>query len=182
MVITIEFLSAEVIREAAGRVASSVLPDELAETLPVVTRTDEGVRAIVLFYRVSGPPGRGRPGLPSHVMLLEPRTGEVIRFLPMAPDDQHRYVGLAPMPGVRPDMSDMHGFLARRRRFLALSAGVWEAFEQRSPSRDAAIRPEVQEYYGIFEMITPEAVAPYYVTAAKDFFDWVRGLAGVVAG
>jgi hypothetical protein len=172
------FLSMDAIREAAGRAASKVLPDEIGETMPVVTRTDDGVRAIVLYFRVLGRRPNTRPTLPTHAMLLDPATAQVTSFRAVQPEEIGIVPPLDPVPGVRVDMSDMKAYLARRKRFFELSPGVWAAFAQGATNADTATDADVKEYWDLFRQLVNEPVAPYYTSAAKDFFDWVRAVAG----
>ena len=172
------FLSMNQLREAAGRTAQAVLPDEIGETLPVVTRTPEGVRALVLYYRIIGPPRRGTPSLPTHAMYLDPSTGTVTSFRAVNPEDIGIRPPLDPVPGVHVDMSDMNAFLARRARFFEISPDVWAAFAQGGASVDATTAETVKEYWDLFRQVVNAPVAPYYTYAAKDFFDWVRAVAG----
>ena len=170
------------LREAAGRTASKVLPDEVGETYPVVTRTQgapaDGVLALVLYYDVLGQRPHTRPSLPTHAMLLDPSTGNVISFRAVKPEDIGVRPPLDPVPGVNVDMSDMKAFLARRARFFDLSPEVWAAFAQGGSSVDAATAEKAKEYWDLFRQVVHESVAPYYPSAARDFFDWVRAAAG----
>lgn len=172
------FLPAEEIRVIAGKAASAVLPDEVAETLPVVTNTEHGVRVLVLYYRILGRPPQGRPTLPTHAMLIDGRSGKVERFWALAPGELGLTPPLAKVAGAAADMSNINTFIDRRNRFLELSPDVWLAFEARSASTDAATRAKVEEYWQLFKQITQPDIAAYYTHAAKDFFDWVRAVAG----
>ncbi len=172
------FASMDQVREAAGRAASAVLPDEAAETMPVVTGTADGVRVLVLFYRMIGPPRRGTPTLPTHAMWLDPVTAKVVRFAKITPDEVGLRAPLPPVPGVNADMSDMNVFLDRRARFFAISPDVWEAFAQGAAAPSGEAAGLVTEYWDLFKTLVHPDIAPYYVGAAKDFFDWVRAIAG----
>lgn len=171
------FASIDRVREAAGRAASAVLPDEIAETMPVATKTPDGAVVLVLFYRMVGPPPRGTPTLPTHAMHLDPASAKVLRFWKVTPDEIGLRGRLPPVPGVDCDMSNMDAFLDRRARFFAISPDVWEAFAKGgAPSgEDASL---VREYWALFSQLVHPTIAPYYTGAAKDFFDWVRAAAG----
>lgn len=176
------FLSMNQLREAAGRTSSKVLPDEVAETFPVVTRAygdrGAGALALVLYYRMVGPPPNGTPTLPTHAMLLDPVTGAVVSFKAVQPEDVGVRPPLDPVPGVHADMSDMTAYLARRRRFFEISPDVWLAFARGGASVDATTAAKVREYWDLFRQVVHESIAPYYTHAARDFFDWVRAVAG----
>lgn len=172
------FVSMDQVREAAGRASSAVLPDEVGETMPVATRKQDGVQLLVLYFRVVGPPMRGKPTLPTHAMLLDPRTAKVIRFWKITPDELGLHAPLAPVPGVAADMSDMPAFLDRRARFFAISPAVWEAFDENASAPSGEAAAQVKEYWDLFRTIVQPDVAPFYTGAAKDFFDWVRAIAG----
>lgn len=166
------------IREAAGRAAAAVLPDEVAETHPVATRTDDGVRALVLYYRMVGPIPHGKPTLPTHAMWLDPKTANVVRFAAVTPEELGLRPPLDPVPGASADMSDILKYIAKRDRFFELSPGVWEAFDRSATSADTATDDDVKEYWSLFLQLVHPEIAPYYTGAAKDFFDWVRSVAG----
>lgn len=172
------FVSMDQVREAAGRAASAVLPDEVGDTMPVATRRPDGVQLLVLYHRVVGPPMRGKPTLPTHAMLLDPRTAKVVRFWKVTPDELGLRAPLAPVPGVGADMTDMPAFLDRRARFFAISPDVWEAFEQNASAPSGETAAQVKEYWELFRTLVSADLAPHYVGAAKDFFDWVRAIAG----
>ena len=69
-------------------------------------------------------------------------------------------------------------YLARRRRFFEISPDVWLAFARGGASVDAPTAAKVREYWDLFRQVVHESIAPYYTYAAKDFFDWVRAVAG----
>lgn len=172
------YLPMDRIRVAAGKAAASVLPDEVAETMPVAARTADGVRALQLFYRMVGPIPHGKPTLPTHAMWLDPKTAAVVRFAAVTPEELGLHPPLDPVPGVNCDMSDIPAYLAKRGRFFDLSPGVWEAFERSATSADTATDADVKEYWGLFLQLVHPEIAPYYTGAAKDFFDWARAIAG----
>lgn len=172
------FLPAEKLREVAGRAASAALPDEVNETLPVATRGKGGVEALVLFYKIVGPPGRGKPALPSHAMRIDPRTGNVLRFWAATPRELGLGGALPSVPGAGMLPDDVTDFLDARDRFLAISPDVWAAFEAGSTSVDAATQDLVSEYYALFLRITRAPIAPFYVGGAADFFAWIRAVLG----
>lgn len=172
------FLPAGRLREVAGRAASTVLPDEVNETLPFATRGAGGVEALVLFYKVTGPRGKTRVELPSHAMRIDPRTGVVLRFWACDPADLGLVPPLPPVPGAGALPDAVTDFLDMRDRFLAISADVWEAFEAGGTSVSAATRDLVAEYFDLFLKITRASVAPFYVGAAQDFFGWIRAVLG----
>lgn len=172
------FLPMDRIREAAGRAASAVLPDEAGETIPVVTRVDGQVLAMVLYYRTVGRRPHTTPTLPTHVMYLDPATAKIVSFRAIQPEDIGLRPPLDPVPGMNVDMSDMPAYLLRRARFFEISPDVWEAFAQGGSSVDAATTAKVTEYWDLFRQVITGGVAPYYTAAAKDFFDWVRAVAG----
>ncbi|MEZ4312216.1 MAG: hypothetical protein R3F14_29660 [Polyangiaceae bacterium] len=174
----VTLLPAQRMREVAGRAASTVLPDEIDETLPVATRGESGVEVIVLFYAVKGPQSRPTVMLPSHAIRIDPRTGSVLRFWPCDPAELGLSGKLTPVPGAGALPADVNDFLAARDRFLAISPDVWEAFEKGDTKVDQPTRDLVAEYYDLFLKITRAPVAPFYVGAARDFFDWIAAVVG----
>jgi hypothetical protein len=171
------FLSMDQLREVAGRTASKVLPTETGTTLPVITRSEGALRALVLYYPIEGRPPHGRPSLPSHAMFLDPTAGTVVSFRAIKPEEIGIRPPLTPVAGVHVDMSDMNAFLARRKRFFDISPSLWSAFEKGGKA-DAKAAGLAKEYWDLFRQVVNESTAPYYTSAAKDFFDWVHAAAG----
>lgn len=170
------YLSVEKLREAAGRAASAVLPDEAAETLPVVTRTEHhGLSVLIMFFKMSGrPPAPPTVSPPTHAVWLDPRTGKVQRFRACKPEDLGLTEPLPKVPGAGEGIMDgMEKFLERRDRFFELSPLVWAAFESDVVTLDEDMRETVAEYYALFLQIVIPEVAPFYTGGAADFFAWI---------
>jgi hypothetical protein len=169
------FLPAERIRELAGAAASKALPDELAETLPVPIRVNGVVELLIMFYRETGPPGQRTVNPPDYAMRLDPFTGKVIRLWSCEPED----LGIVDPNafvegvGVRPAMG-WKEFTTMRKRFLAISPLVWQAWAGGSAGNDPATRELAREYRDLFRAITVGRVAPFYVQAAAPFFSWLN--------
>lgn len=171
-------LPASKFRAAAGRAASTVLPDEVSETLPIATKVEGELRVLVLFYKVLGRRGATRVELPSHAMHLDPRTGVVLRFWACDPTELGLSTPLAQVPGAGALPDDVTDFLDLRDRFFDISPTVWEAFEAGGSQVSAPTRDLVHEYFDLFLRITRPSVAPFYAGAARDFFDWIRAVLG----
>jgi hypothetical protein len=179
MTVPSKFLPAREIQEHAGAAASTMLPDEVAETFPVPVRAGDGVALLILFYRELGPPARRVVYPPDHAMHVDPATGKVIRFWATTPEELGIQQPSTPVPGAGVDpRMPVDELIALRKRFLDISADVWRAFAQGGGQPpDAAVRPLVKEYHEIFLRLTKREVAPFYVGAAPDFFSWVRSAA-----
>ncbi|MEZ5352925.1 MAG: hypothetical protein R2762_09845 [Bryobacteraceae bacterium] len=174
-------LSAESIREIAGRTAAANLPDEVAETLPVITAAGGSPRVRIVFYNETGPPNARKVHLPHHLIEIHPVTGNVLRFAKVRP----REVGVADppvrVPGVDYDDSlTVDEYIRIEDRFLAISPAVWRLFldHANQPSANEESVKLVREYWDLFARSTPWEVAPFYIGAAPDFFSWVRATAG----
>lgn len=172
------FLPVEKLREAAGRAASAVLSDETAETLPVVTRTEHGLSALIMYFAMSGrPPAPPTVKPPSHAMWLDPRTAKVQRFWACKPEDLGLTDPLPKIPGAGDGIMDgMDKFMARRARFFELSPAVWSAFDSGATTLDEPAREQVAEYYALFLQIVIAPVAPFYTGGAADFFTWIAAV------
>jgi hypothetical protein len=179
MTVPSKFLSAQEIQEHAGAAASTVLPDEVAETFPVPVRAGDGVALLILFYRELGPPALRVVNPPDHAMRVDPATGKVIRFWAATPEELGIQQPITPVPGAGVDpRMPVDQLMASRKRFLDISADVWRAFAQSGGAPpDSATRPLVKEYYDLFLHLTKKEVAPFYVGGAPDFFSWVRSAA-----
>ncbi len=169
-------LSAQEIQKLAGAVSSRALPDEIAETLPVVQKTRGGPVVLVLYYSETGRPNHRTVHLPDHAMQLDPYSGKVLRFWSCNPEDLGIESPLKPVAGAGiPNGMTSGDFFLKRQRFLEISPTVWEAFV--SGTTDAQTAAVVQEYWHLFLEITKSEVAPFYVSASPEFFKWVRRLA-----
>lgn len=172
------YLSVEKLREAAGRAASAVLPDEAAETLPVVTKAEHGLSVLIMFFKMSGrPPAPPTVSPPTHAVWLDPRTGKVQRFRACKPEDLGLTEPLPKVPGAGDGIMDgMEKFMERRARFFELSPLVWAAFEDGSTAVSEVARETVAEYYALFLQIVIPEVAPFYTGGAADFFAWIAAV------
>jgi hypothetical protein len=170
-----QFKSAQDLRREAGAVSAGVLPDEAAETLPVLHREGGRLTILILYYRESGPPNRRVVRPPDHVMYLDPVSGKVIRFSACRPEDLGIERSMKPVAGagIRPGMTSQE-FYQKRERFLDISPQVWHAFASGSSQFEASTQGVLGEYYHLFLEITKAEVAPYYVAAAPDFFGWIQ--------
>jgi hypothetical protein len=170
-----QFRPAAEIVEIAGRFSSSTLVDEFADTLPVPVLRDGKVRLLILYFLAGGPPGKRVFAQPGHAMLLDPASGRVLRFWPCKPEE----VGIGPHPapvegaGIDPQM-DRDTYIRVSDRLLAISPRVWELFAAGRVPREAGDRALVREYWSRLFSITPAEVAPFYTSAAPDFFRWVK--------
>ncbi|MEZ6138325.1 MAG: hypothetical protein R3C53_25865 [Pirellulaceae bacterium] len=159
----------------AGRVAASSLPDEVAETLPIPRRTEDEFALIIMHYSESGPPGKREVGLPHHATLINPQTAEVEKFWKCSPEELGIQGQLPKIDGVGidPEMTSMQ-FVEKRKRFLEISANVWEAYFRRNEKPNAATKVVIAEYVELFGNITKQEVAPFYIAASPDFFRWLQ--------
>jgi len=169
------FLPVEKLREAAGRVAGAVLPDEMAETLPVVTKTEHGLSVLLMYFKMTGrPPAPPTVSPPAHAMWLDPRTAKVQRFWACKPEELGLTDPLPEVPGAGEGILDgMPKFMERRARFFELSPEVWALFEAAPTQLDEDDRDKVAEYYALFLQIVIRDVAPFYTRGAADFFQWI---------
>lgn len=171
-------LPAERIREIAGQVAAASLPDEVAETLPVITEANGGPHALIIFYRETGKPNRRTVHPPDHFISIHPVTGAVLRFAKTSPRELGIHIPPQPVAGVGldPKMTTAD-FIAQQDRFLEISPSVWRLFLNRSHARlSEESRALVREYWNLFAHITKAEVAPFYAGAAPDFFDWIHSV------
>jgi hypothetical protein len=171
------FVPAQEIRRIAGRMSGAVLPDEDADTLPVPIRTDKGVALLVMYYRESGPPDQREVDLPHYAMHLDGETGKVLRFFACAPKELGIAPPLSPVPGADVDPAmDGLAFFHTRERLLDLSPALWAALAS-DAEVDASTAEAAKEYLAIFLRITKAEVAPFYLAAAPDFFEWLHSAA-----
>jgi len=172
-------IGADKVREIVGRAAAASLPDEVAETKPMITATSPGPRLVVVFYNETGPPHARKVGLPHHLIEVHPVTGQVLRFAKCRPAELGISTPPAPVPGVDFDKSlPIEEQMKLSSRFFSISAQVWGLFLHRaSRPLDEPGTQLVREYWHIFAHTTKKEIAPYYVGAAPDFFAWLRATA-----
>lgn len=169
------FKPASEICVSAGRVAAAALPDEVAETLPIPRLKDGQFALLIMHYNESGPPGKRVVGLPHHATLINPQNAKVEEFWKCSPEELGIKGQLSKIDGVGidPAMTSMQ-FVEKRKRFLEISAPVWEAYFRRDQKPDAATRLVIAEYVDLFGKITKAEVAPFYHAASPDFFRWLK--------
>jgi hypothetical protein len=171
------FMSAQEIREIAGRTAAAVLPDEVAETMPVPRRKNDNVVLLIMYYTETGPPNKREVGLPHHAMELNPSSGDVLRFWACSPEELGIEPPLSPVEGADiPQGMTSDEFVEKRQEFLDISSRVWEAYYHGDTQVSGPTADLVKRYYALFLEITKKEVAPYYVAAAGDFFNWVKSV------
>lgn len=161
------------IRRIAGAAASRALPDEIAETLPVPVRGGDGIVLVILYYPETGSPDDRTVHPPTHAMHLDPRTGGVLRFWRVTPEELGiRRFNLVPGAGIPRGMT-VDELISRRERVLDMSPRVWEAFSAGDDRPSAESRMLLGAYRDDFLAITKVEVAPFYVSAAPEFFNWL---------
>jgi hypothetical protein len=170
------YKSAHELRRIVGSVAGAVLPDEIAQTLPIPKKSKSALVIQVLFYREGGPPGNRKVSLPHYAMYLDPVTGKVLRFWAIRPQEMGISEPLQAVPGAGIDPPNMTGmeFFHLRERLLDISAEVWEAYASGKTDFDESKGALIREYRSIFLRITKKEVAPFYVMSSPDFFEWLR--------
>lgn len=176
---TSPYLPARELRDIAGKTSAPLLPLETAVMWPVATRANGPLEALVVYYDETGPRTHRTVHPPHHAMRLDPVTGKVLHFGATTPErlGLRRPFTAVPGVGIDPKMT-VPEFIAKRDRFLDISADVWSSFAAGTPSGGAATATLAAEYWDLFSRITKAEVAPFYAGAAKDFFDWVRAAAG----
>jgi len=179
---TTPFQPAHELQRIAGKTSGAVLPDEDADTLPIPVKVDGDVLILIMYYRERGRPGQRVVSPPHYAMHLDGRTGQVLKFWAVVPEDLGIHdpdavvegVGIA--PGMSPD-----DFFKKRERLLAISPDVWSAYARGAAPTDPAARPLASEYWTLFAQITKREVAPFYFQASPDFFHWVRAAGSAAA-
>ena len=171
----IRFKSAHELREIQGATASAVLPVEVAYTLPFPKKTEAGIMVEVLFYNEKGPPGQRVVSLPHYAMHLDPKTGIILRFWAIRPEEMGIVEPLTPVPGagIDPNLTSDEFFILRQR-FLDISNVVWEAYASGKSEFEASAKAIIKEYETLFLRITKREVAPFYVASSPHFFNWLR--------
>lgn len=176
---TLTLLPVPELRDLAGRAAAALLPIETAAMVPIPRKTDTGLEALVVYYEETGPRLQRKVHPPSHALRLDATTGQLLHFGPTTPERLGIKRPLVPVPGARiaPGMTGAE-FADKRDRLLEISRDVWLAFAAGSSSVDPVTAELVREYVDLFLQITKPEVAPFYLGAARDFFSFLRSIAG----
>jgi hypothetical protein len=165
--------SARELLEIAGATSSQVLPDEIAETLPMASKSAHNLYVIILYYREI--PRKELIYPPHYMMILDAVLGKVVRFEPCTPDSigVKKPVGIPEEGyGLDPNMSARE-FWEKTDRFLDLSKTIWQIYISDNMKMDSQTKNIIKEYYSIFEKIAKKPLLPYYHAIASDFLDWL---------
>ena len=173
-----EINSAQEIKTQAGKAASTVVPDEAAETIPVPKRLGEKFVIQILYYRQVGSPGKRKELPPEYCMLLDPESGKVIRFwrCTLAEIGLDEGTPTVAGAGIKSGMTTEE-FTMKEERLLAISQPVWIAFFHGGVPNAADTRALVREYRQLFLQTTNEGEAGFTVAAAAEFFQWLDTVA-----
>lgn len=179
MPIPSHIMTAADIKDIAGQTASSVLPDEAAETVPVPVRIGNGFAIQILFYREFGAPGTRRVQPPDHCMWVHPESGKVLRFWACKPAEIGLENGVPVIPGAgTPQGMTAESYATKEERLLAISSSVWSAFLEGKTPIDPDRSQLAREYRRLFLETTKAEVAGFTVAAASDFFHWLDAFGG----
>jgi hypothetical protein len=168
--------STEELLQIAGATASKVLETETARSLPLATKSFLNLRIVVLYYRESVIPGEEIVYPPHYIMVLDARSGKIIRFEPCTPRDLgvNKREGVPEQGfGLDPNMSPDE-FWGRIDRFLEISPIIWQAFDSGKRKFNPKTTGFIKEYYSIFWKILKKPLLPYYSAVAKDFLKWLE--------
>lgn len=163
----------DAIKDAAGRVASRVLPDEVAETFPLPLKSNGRDYFQILYYREAGPPGKRIVHAPHYCMRLDAYTAEVVRFWNCTPDEIG--IGHAPPfdpPGIREGMT-AEEFVEKDEQLASLSPHVARLFFDESTDLDLRSIATVKEYFELLLEINSKDQATFMINASPDFFSWL---------
>lgn len=173
----IPFKSAHELRKLQTAASTGIVPREMAYTLPVPKKTESGMVIVVLYYYETGPMNHRTVHMPERAMLMNPVSGEVLRFDAIRPADVGIREPLTPVPGagITPGMTGDEYF-AFRQRFLDISAQVWEAYDSGKTEFNATTKAILREYESLFLCITKKEIAPFYVMTSPQFFKWLKNI------
>jgi hypothetical protein len=108
-------------------------------------------------------------------MILDPVTGAVLRFWACQPAELGITSPLKELPGagIDPNMTG-NEFFVLRRRFLDISATVWQAYASGTTKFEPELEPLITEYWHLFLRITKKDVAPFYLMSSPDYIYWLQ--------
>jgi hypothetical protein len=160
--------------ESAGRAASAVLPDEVANTFPVPVLLGGRGLLQILYYRETGSPGQRIIHNPHYCMRLDPYTAQVVRFWPCEPHEIGGDEVPVVVPPGMPERLTVEDFIKKQRRLASLSPEVIELYFDNVEQLDLPAVASVKEYYDLFFATHGKKQATFVVNAAPDFFRWLQ--------
>lgn len=114
---------------------------------------------------------------PGHISHLDAETGELSAFRAITP----RELGQPHQPLQEIGIYDMYHGVSSAEEFLAARARLYACYDLLLPHAFGArvlLPSEVElaraEFPRLFERVTEEGLLPYYMSAGKAFFGWLR--------
>jgi hypothetical protein len=148
------------------------------ETFPIPVRLGSRVVLLVMYYKIQGPRGDCRIDPPHHAMHMDGETGRVLRFWPTKPEELGIHGPLKPVPGLGgKEMDPVPEQLEKYAFRDAHSPEVWAAYAAGRTDVDPATAAMVKQYRDTFFALTMDRVAPLYLAASPDYFQWLNTVA-----
>lgn len=160
----------------ALRKVSSAIPMSRHQSF-VVPSVRDGRLKVLFMYCPAGPSPKGREILaPEYLETVDAITGrldELVTVTPRSlgqPGEINDVLGYVPMPaGMTPDR-----YMERRSRMLACMDRLVKPFFAGRRDLDEEQRRAAVEFRSLWAALSESALAPYYESVGKPWFEWVR--------
>jgi len=170
-------MTIEALYQEARIRASSVVPDEARQSLPIPVLRNNKLQVDFLFAPnfLSATTGE-MLYTPSHQISFDVESGALLELRKVSP----AYYGINQQAGQEigmmalPDGMDASQFLAHRQRLLVLCDTLFDAF-RRNDSSDAS-KDLAIEYRRLFSYVSEPPLHVYYKARGQEFFQWMENL------
>ena len=157
--------------------ASSVVPDEARQSLPIPVMRNSRLQVDYLFApnQLSAVTGE-MLFTPTWQISFDWKNGDLLELQKVSP----AYYGIHQEAGQEigrmslPEGMDAMEFLARRKRLLELCDHLFDAFA--SGDTAPTNKEQAREYRSLFNDVSEPPLLPYYESRGREFFQWIDKL------
>lgn len=170
----------ERLSQLALRYVSAAVPVSKHQSFPFPAVKD-GRLKVCFLYCSSGPSPKGKELLaPDYLETVDGLTARLDDFVTVTPQSLavprvaiSQVIGYVPLPaGLTLDE-----YSERRSRMLGCMDRLVRAFFAGRKDLDEGERKAAAEFRSLWAVLSEAALAPYYESAGKPWFDWVRRVA-----
>ncbi len=163
----------------ALRKVSSAIPMSRHQSFAIPAVKD-GRLKVMFLYCPAGPSPKGKEILaPDYLETVDALTGRLDDFVTVTPrslgqpGEINDVIGYVPMPpGMTPDQ-----YMERRSRMLACMDRLVRPFFAGRKDLDVDQRRAAAEFRSLWETLSESALAPYYGSVGRPWFEWVGRVA-----
>ena len=170
-------MTIEALYQEARIKASSVVPDETRQSLPIAVLRNNRLQVDFMFAPNVLSATTGEMLFPPAWQIsFDVQSGELLELRKVNPAYYgiHQEADQEIGPMVLPQGIDATQFLALRQRLLELSVPLFDAFQRNDSSHTST--EQAVEYQKIFNTLSEPPLRPYYQSRGGDFFRWLEDL------